>query len=367
MARSRKDVKVVTDGGPSHELLLELSKDIENMMTIADIDEEIFVPTFFSTSLNRCTGIGGWPLRRVVMIHGPPGAGKSVLALGIAESLRRYGHIPVIYDPEHAAEKRWYNELAFGAGALFEMPKNYDAVVNDTQLLFERMQSKRDGKGGKKFKEIGFCVVVDTLTKLMPEEAIAKIKKEGIKRAYQIAAQWTSVWMKIMCPLLYRTNSVLILVVQERAKQDRQGKFDKKNEPTGGEAIKFDNSLRVNVTHRTSIKRGDEVVGAEHHFKVVKNKVDGVHMSQGSFFTSNGRGKLPVGFDLVAEAVEEAKRRGCAKIGKNDEDEQVVRIKIGDHKREVVGGWETVREKCRDDEEWFGEFVGALNIDARRE
>ena len=367
MARARKDAKVVTDGGPSHELLLELSRDIEGMGMVADMDEEIFVPVFFSTSLNRCTGIGGWPLRRMGMMHGPPGVGKSVMALGIAESMRRFGHVPVIFDTEQAAEKRWYNDLSFGKGTLFKQPDNLDDVIWNVQELINRLLKKKSGKGGKAIKDIGFCFVVDTMTKLIPKEALEIIKEEGIKRGYSAAALWTTIWTTALMPQLRHTNSVLLAVVQERANMERKGPFDAKNRPAGAEDSKFANSMCIDVTHRTPVKKGKLIVGAHHHFQVTKNKVDGAQKTEGSFFTSNGLGDIPVGFDLAREAVEEVKVRKCAVLGKDRYDRQVVRLKVGEWESEIEGGWETVREKCRDDEEWFGEFVGALNIDARRE
>ena len=356
------------------DLLKELSKGISGMTTMDGIEEEIVVPTMF-TSYNRATGVGGHPLRRITMIHGPNGAGKSVLAMGIAESLRQHGHIPVIYDTEFAAEKRWYGDLGQAEGILFKMPDSMDEMMDITQELLDRLAKFKSEK--KVSKDIGYVFVVDTFTKLLPLEVLKKLREKGVEKMYPVQAQWISIWSKSITPLLYRSNSCLIAILQDRENMDA-GAFGSKRKVTGGQALQYDSSLRIDVKYAKSVKSGGEegkVIGTQSFYTLEKNKVDGVRKEAGSFFVGNGHGSIPKGFDLVSEAVEEAKLRGCVKRltekkekkdkkSKEDDEKGGVRFFLHDVEVRSDGGWADFTEMLREDPEKFKAMVGALNQEA---
>jgi len=349
--------------GPSLELLRELSEDIKDMTMLADIEVERFVPTFFSTAVNRCTGIGGWPLRRLAMIHGRESTGKSVFALGVAEAMRRHGHIPVIFDTEHSAETRWYNDLAFGEGTLFKMPTNMDDVITDVQAMLDKLENAKKGtsKKAKALKGTGCCFVVDTLTKLIPKDELEQMMKEGIGRGYPIAALFISRWMKALIPQIHKSNSSMIFVVQDRENLDTNSR--KKTKTTCGTAVRYDSSLRVEMKYIKKMKKGDAVVGAQHFFGVEKNKVDG-QIAQGSFFTSNGRGDVPAGFDLLSDAIEEGKERGMIKKRKG-----LITVNVDSDGESLFAGgvdgdWRDLRAAFKEGTLDLNDYVAALDQEA---
>jgi RecA/RadA recombinase len=367
MGRAKKGRKGEGDG-PSIDLLRELSSDISDMRMMSDIEEERFVPVFFSTAVNRCTGIGGWPLRRMAMVHGKESTGKSVFALGLAEAMRRHGHVPVIFDTEHSAESRWYNDLAFGEGTLFKMPSNMDDVINDVQAMLNQLAKIKKGtsKKAKALRGTGYCFVIDTLTKLIPKDELEQMMKEGIGRGYPIAALFISRWMKSLIPQIYRSNSSMIMVVQDRENLDPNSR--KKTKTTCGTAIRFDSSMRVEMKYMKKLKKGDVVIGGHHHFGIEKNKVDG-QLVQGAFFTSNGRGDVPAGFDYLSDAIEEGKERGMVKKRKG-----LITVKVdlrGSGETLFAGGvegdWRDLRAAFTEGTLDLKKFVDALNEEARVE
>ncbi len=354
----KKVVKKKLKNGNDLSILKKLVSGVKDLNSLCDMEEEIFVPTIF-TSYNRATGIGGQPLRRVMMVHGQEGTGKSVFALGVAESLRRLGHIPIIFDTEHAAEKRWYNELAFGKGIMLKMPENFDVLIDDVQKMLDNLKALKEKKEIE--QHVGYCFVVDTITKLIPQEAVEKMQEEGVKRGYAIAAMWTSLWFKSLIPQLFRSNSTLLVVTQERENMDKKGPYDLKAKPSGGAALRYDSSLRVRFTGKGKVKEGEVVVGQKNSFTVEKNKVDGLEYAKGVFYTSNGNGSMPVGIDLIREAIEEAKLRKSL-IRK----ESIMKISLGEYHFQLGGGWETLRRFFMENKDEFTEFVDALNEDVRR-
>lgn len=308
MARGAKTDMVRPAGLPQ---FLERIKGECGLDTIADIQPELPVRTMF-TSYNRATGIGGHPMRRLVLMHGPNQSGKSAMALGIAESLRRAGQIPIVFDTEFSAEKRWYGELGMASEIPFKMVGVLDELVSKTQELFNKLVAARSAKRDKLDSSVGYCFVVDTITKLVPNEVLIKIEKEGISKQFPAQANATSLWMKVLIPQLYRLNSTMILVTQERENLDK-GTFGPKYKIGGGQSLQFDTSLRVHMTDSEKVKCGQQVVGTRHDYRVEKNKSAGVSNATGSIFLSNGLGACPLGFDVAAEVVEEAKYRECLK------------------------------------------------------
>ena len=340
------------------EALQIVSKGVPDMITVNHMTEEIVCPTIF-TSLNRATGIGGIPRRKMIAMHGPNSTGKSVLATGLAESLRRGMDVPVIYEAEYASEKRWMNKLVLGKDTLFKMPLNMDELFNDIQTNLTNLAEGK--KAGKLPDSMGIAFVIDTLTKLIPEEQWAAIMKEGIKKSYPMAAMWVSVWTKVIVPQAYRSNSTFIIVLQERQKLDAVA-FGKKRKPTLGESLLYDVSMRIECTHTKpvvkQIKKEKVVIGAQHFYKLEKNKVDGFTAQAGSFFTSTGKHDTPPGFDIVREAIEEGKQRGTLK-----QNSKKTAISFGEE--EFEGGWEDFREALQADESKRDRLIDFLNSEAR--
>lgn len=317
------------------DILKAVAGDIEGIKTISDIEEERFVPTLI-TSFNRAIGIGGLPLRRMVVVHGKNSSGKSSFALVLAESMRLAGHLPVVFDTEHAAEKRWYGLLSGGGDETsFKMPLTMNEMIEDTNKLFSNLKKLK--KTDKDFENIGLCFVIDTITKLMPRDWVKTVEKEGINKAYPIQALLTSMWMKYFIPVLYRNNSSAIIVMQDRKNMNKTNPFDVDDKPTGGEALQYDNSIRVHFEKpsKRDIQVGGKkiIIGWKNPFAIEKNKVDGVMRSKGAFFTGTGYGYIPKGLDRISEMQEELKYRGfCERSGNS------FTVKIADYEKTIEGG-----------------------------
>lgn len=287
---------------------------LKDYVQMSEMEDVRVVPTIL-TGYNRATGRGGHPLGRMMLIHGPNQVGKSGLALTILESLARAGFPCQNLDSEFAAEKRWYSHICTTPGILDKPVGDLNEAEEDVRRALANVA--RLHKEKKMPLEIGTAFVVDTLTKLMPRDILEQIKKEGIDKQYPIQALHISTWMKEVIPQLGRTNSTLIIVAQERVNMEKKGMFDRGWKITMGNALQYDNCLRVRVTGSRKIEEKDQVVGMQCHCEVQNNKSDGSTYMTFSFFTSNGNGDCPIGLDLVMEAAEEAKERGWLKVSKS--------------------------------------------------
>jgi recombination protein RecA len=350
------------------EALSIVSKGLKGMTTVNAMEEELFYPSIF-TSFNRASGIGGIPKRKMIVIHGANSTGKSVLACGLAESLRRAHDVPIIYECEYAAEARWMNRLVLGEDTLFFMPMTLDELFAYIQTNLDNLAK---GKEGGQIDSLSGCAfVIDTLTKLIPQEQWTKIMKEGYKKSFPLQANWVSTWTKIIVPQAYRSNSTFVIVLQDRQKLDA-GQFGKKKKPTLGEALLYDTSIMVECTHSIPVHAGGPkskagpVVANQHFFKLEKNKVDGFTAQEGCFFTSTGRGDTPAGFDYAREAITEARLRGMLRTAKRNKKDFIVGVnREGDEFLKIEGGWEDMREALAD-ETVMEVLSGQLNKDARR-
>lgn len=346
----------------SLEALRIVADGVKGMTTVNCMEEERFVPTIF-TSYNRATGLGGHPLRRMMAIHGKNQTGKSIIAAGIAESARRYGHIPVIYEAEWSAEKRWLNRLVMGEGTLFDMPSDLDELFSKIQRNLDNLRKGKEK--GLIAEEVGCCFVIDTLTKLIPKEQFEELLKEGIKKSYSMQAQWISLWSKIIVPQAYRSNSSFVIVLQER-QNIGASKFAKQRKVTLGEALMYDVSQRVECTHSKQVIQDGKVVAVQFFYEMEKNKSDGMTNQAGSIFTSTGEGDSPPGFDLIREAIEEGEQRGAIKKQKRNKMDHLV-VSFGDDELfSVQGGYEDLRRHFKAEQYDFEAFVQRLNSDSRR-
>ena len=334
---------------------------LSDYVQMSEMEDVRVVPTLL-TGYNRATGRGGHPLGRMMLIHGPNQVGKSGLALTILESLARAGFPCQNLDSEFAAEKRWYSHLCTTPGILDKPVGDLDEVVSDIGMVLANVEKAQREK--KMPKEIGAAFVVDTLTKLMPKDILDQIKKEGIDKMYPIQALHISTWMKVVIPMLGRTNSTLVIVAQERTNMDKKGMFDRNWKITMGNALQYDNCLRVRVTGSEKVKEKDHIIGMQCNCEVQNNKIDGTTYSSFSFFTSNGSGDCPIGLDLVMEAAEEAKERGWLKYSKGDG----CVLEIPGEGGETLGkNMPDAISNLRANEHYFETLVTQLNLTSERE
>lgn len=318
--------------------------------TVSDIREELVVPTLL-TGYNRALGTGGHVSRCITLIHGPNQKGKTILALSIAESMRLAGFVTKIYDSEFAANREWYGAISPKSG--FEMVDDLDCVIKDVDSMLSKLEVIQK----KRRIKVGCCFVADTLTKLFPRAALDKIQ-DNAEKMFPVQANMIALWLKSLVGRLYRTNSTMVIVAQERENLDPMAR--KKYKISGGKAIQYDNRLRVRVDYSNNMKSGDRIIGSAIHYVVENNKITGSMNAEAVLFTSLGNGKLPKGLDLYHEAVEEGKLRGVVTRAANK-----VKVSCLDFNVVIEGGWETLVDKLMCDGEMFNAFVRSLNAQAR--
>jgi len=342
--------------GATLDALRMVYEGIHDVVPVASMQAEQVVPTML-TSYNRATGVGGHPLGCITLIHGPEQVGKSVLALAIAESLRRAGHPAMVFDTEFAGEREWYSAITPESG--YKRVGDLDEVIANVNRMIDNLAKAK----AKKLvpEDVGCVFVVDSLTKLLPRSLLEKIESEGVEKQYPLQAQWVSLWSKALVPLLYRSNSSMIIVLQERAALDATRPGQKQYKVTLGKSVQYDNRLRIRVEYAKKVKRGERVVGMECHYRIWNNKLTGTTFEEGVFYTSNGKGDVPKGLDLVREAVEEALLRKLLRSRKRRKIDYMMIEVDGETTFEVRGGKSDVRELLSSDPEEFERFVGILN------
>lgn len=274
------------------------------------------VPTIFP-SINWGTRVGGWPTKRVAVLHGPSNHGKTALGLGLLKSFLMRDHFAGLVDAEFSTPIDWVEKMLGGyarhPGFVAKYPKSYEDTVDSVRSFTEVIaKSKEDGE---LLPETSGLVLVDSLQKLVPEKLMKKLADgeggiDGMSgRAAMYQAALNSQWLKELNPLLFHTGLGIVFINREIQKTPSQ--FDPIDfKMAGGNAVEFDSSLiaRVHrakwVKHKTS--KGDIIVGEKHNVTIRKTKVgqkDGKDI-RCYFHTSNGRW-VPEGFDTARDYLDD--------------------------------------------------------------
>ena len=301
---------------------LSIICDKINDFTTMDVQQShLIVPTIF-TSFNRAIQIGGAPTGCLWLVYGPWGQGKTAFTLGMIISFLISGNPALFIDAEHAADtQNWFKALG-GSGllrnCLYYKPKSYEDTV---ERVFTAINNFNNAKlEGKIAPDKCFIIVLDSINKLVPENELADLLKIG--KGYPIRALFNSLFTDKLTPVVGSSNVAFVMIAQEREKLDAQV-FERASRVKGGEAIKFDSSVMVRVTRGESIKEQKGtgksakkfVTGYKHNAVIEKNKV-GPCFEHFNFFTSNGKGSVPLGFDTAREVTEEGiLRKVIAKSG----------------------------------------------------
>jgi len=206
-------------------------------------------------SIDLALGVGGFPRGRVTEIYGPESSGKTTLALHvIAEAQKRGGNAAFI-DAEHALDTSYAKRLGVNVDDLLvSQPDFGEQALEITEILMR--------SGGID------VIVIDSVAALVPR---AEIDGNVGDHHVGLQARLMSHAMRKFTGVLNRTNTVLVFINQIRMKIGVM--FGSPETTTGGNALKFYSSLRIDIRRMTQIKDGQEVVGNRGKVKVVKNKV----------------------------------------------------------------------------------------------
>ncbi len=208
-----------------------------------------------SLSLDIALGVGGLPMGRIVEIYGPESSGKTTLTLQVAAEVQKKGGIAAFVDAEHALDRQYAEKLGVNVNdLLLSQPNNGEEALEITDMLV------RSGAVD--------LVIVDSVAALTPK---AEIEGEMGDSHMGLQARLMSQALRKLTANIKRSNTLVIFINQIRMKIGVM--FGNPETTTGGNALKFYASVRLDIRRTGAIKRGEEIVGNETKVKVVKNKV----------------------------------------------------------------------------------------------
>ncbi|MGD8911835.1 MAG: recombinase RecA [Candidatus Thiodiazotropha sp.] len=208
-----------------------------------------------SLSLDIALGIGGLPKGRVVEIYGPESSGKTTLTLQVVAEAQKMGGTAAFIDAEHALDPQYAEKLGVNVDELLvSQPDTGEQALEITDMLV------RSGAVD--------VVIIDSVAALTPK---AEIEGDMGDSHVGLQARLMSQALRKLTANIKRTNCLVIFINQIRMKIGVM--FGNPETTTGGNALKFYASVRLDIRRIGAIKKGDEVVGNDTRVKVVKNKV----------------------------------------------------------------------------------------------
>jgi len=208
-----------------------------------------------SLGLDIALGIGGLPRGRVVEIYGPESSGKTSLTLSVIAQMQKTGGTAAFIDAEHALDTQYAAKLGVNIQELLiSQPDTGEQALEIADMLV------RSGSVD--------VVVIDSVAALTPR---AEIEGDMGDSHMGLQARLMSQALRKLTGNIKKTNTLLIFINQIRMKIGVM--FGNPETTTGGNALKFYSSVRLDIRRIGAIKKGDEVIGAETRVKVVKNKV----------------------------------------------------------------------------------------------
>lgn len=221
----------------------------------ADIGEDLQVVSTGSLGLDIALGVGGLPRGRIVEIYGPESSGKTTLTLSAIAEMQKLGGVAAFIDAEHALDPQYAAKLGVNVPELLiSQPDTGEQALEIADMLV------RSGSVD--------IVVVDSVAALTPR---AEIEGEMGDSHMGLQARLMSQALRKLTGNIKRTNTLVIFINQIRMKIGVM--FGNPETTTGGNALKFYSSVRLDIRRTGAIKKGDEVIGSETKVKVIKNKV----------------------------------------------------------------------------------------------
>ena len=219
-----------------------------------NVQEVEVIPTG-SIALNAALGVGGYPKGRIIEIYGPESSGKTTLAIHAIAEAQKAGGIAAFIDAEHAFDRFYAAKLGVDVDNLWiSQPDNGEQALEIAEQLIR--SSAID------------IIVIDSVAALTPK---AEIEGDMGDNKVGLQARLMSQALRKLTSAISKTNTTCIFINQLR---DKIGvMFGNPETTTGGNALKFYASVRLDIRRVSQLKDGDEVIGNQTRVKVVKNKV----------------------------------------------------------------------------------------------
>ena len=218
------------------------------------IEQVEVIPTG-SVALDTALGVGGYPRGRIIEIYGPESSGKTTLAIHAIAEAQKQGGIAAFIDAEHAFDRFYAEKLGVDVDNLWiSQPDNGEQALEIADQLIR--SSAID------------ILVVDSVAALTPKK---EIEGDMGDSAVGLQARLMSQALRKLTSTIAKTNTCCIFINQLREKIGVM--FGNPETTTGGNALKFYSSVRLDIRRVTSIKDGDQVIGNQVRVKIVKNKV----------------------------------------------------------------------------------------------
>lgn len=211
------------------------------------------IPTS-SLALDKALGIGGLPRGRVIEVYGPESGGKTTLCLHVIAEAQKLGDQAAFIDAEHALDPVYARKLGVDVDHLLvSQPDNGEQALEIAEALI------KSGKVG--------VIVVDSVAALVPR---AELEGDMGDAQMGLQARLMSQALRKLTAIVNNTKTTLIFINQIR---EKIGGYGNPETTTGGRALKFYASVRLDIRRKEAIKEGDKVIGALTRIKVVKNKL----------------------------------------------------------------------------------------------
>ena len=231
--------------------IAKIDKDFGKGSIVENVD---VIPTG-SIGLNAALGVGGYPKGRIIEIYGPESSGKTTLAIHAIAEAQKAGGIAAFIDAEHAFDRFYAAKLGVDVENLWiSQPDNGEQALQIADQLISSAAVD--------------IVVIDSVAALTPKK---EIEGDMGDSAVGLQARLMSQALRKLTSTISKTNTTCIFINQLREKIGVM--FGNPETTTGGNALKFYASVRLDIRRVSSIKDGDEVIGNQVRVKVVKNKV----------------------------------------------------------------------------------------------
>lgn len=286
------------------------------------------VPTRFA-QLDHAVRVGGFPIERFSLVHGPSNEGKTMFMIGLMDSFLTRDHFVLFVDAERTTPVQWAESLMGSMvdhpGFFADRPVSYEDTIANVRNFLNTVAELR--AKNKVHEDTSALVVVDSLRKLVPSDLMKEILKSeadganikgGRDRGAQLKAKMNSAWCDELVPLLEHANAGFIAVAREMQDPDADmwaKKFGNDYKVGGGSSIYYDASLVMRIERAKWITDGEGrdrlTYGEQHRITIKKTKVAGKDDKTAvCFFHSSNGVLIPAGFDRARDVLDLAERFG---------------------------------------------------------